>query len=205
MHHYPAAIESLIETLRRLPGVGRRTAERYAFAMLDWQEHTRQDFARQSASLGQEVLRCGECGCLSSQKGCSFCGNPYRHQTELCIISSAKDAYAVEETGQFKGLYHVIGAPISPLDGRGPDALELDRLVSRVRTLGVQEVIVALDSTLEGDATALYISDALHSLGCRVTRLASGMPMGSSLQYVDGNTLTQAFLGRQQLAHMGRD
>ncbi len=201
MPQYPSAIETLIESLRRLPGVGRRSAERYAFAMLDWQEQARQDLAKQSATLSQEVRRCEKCACLQGPKGCNFCQSPYRLQTQLCIISSPKDAYALEETGQFRGLYHVIGAPLSPLDGRGPDALELDRLVSRVRSLGVEEVIVALDSTLEGDATALYISEALQSLGCKVTRLASGMPMGSSLQYVDGNTLTQALIGRQNLQH----
>jgi recombination protein RecR len=199
MDRYPIALEKLIDSLKGLQGVGRKSAERYAFDFLDWPENELQALARTLASLSKEIQRCCKCGCLCQADHCSFCQDPRRQQELLCVISSPKDAYAIEETHQYHGLYHVIGAPMSPMDGRGPDDLDLPSLFTRIQDLGVRELILALDSTLEGDSTALYISRELEAFPCQVTRLASGIPMGSSLQYVDGSTLAQAFLGRQYL------
>ena len=128
---------------------------------------------------------------------CAFCDPIKRDASILCIISCAKDVYAFEETRAYRGFYHVLGALISPLDGRMPDHLDLDHLKERIQKLQTQEVIIALDSTIEGDATALYLKDNLTKLGLKVSRLAFGLPMGSPLDYVDGSTLSRALLGRQ--------
>jgi recombination protein RecR len=197
MAKYPAHLSNLIGFLKRLPGVGSKTAERYAFHLLSWPEDHLHHLAELSRTLKEKVQHCSECRCLMDKESCDFCDLHRRDSHVLCIISQAKDAYALEETRAYRGLYHVIGGLLSPLDGRTPDHLDLSHLTQRVQTLKVQEIIIALDSTLEGDATALYLKEHLSRLGLKVSRLAFGLPMGSPLEYVDGGTLSRALTGRQ--------
>ncbi|MCP5508888.1 MAG: recombination protein RecR [Chlamydiales bacterium] len=192
---YPTDLQTLITYLRKLPGVGNKTAERYAFALLDWKEKDLIDISSLLGTLRTRVKACATCGCLQDHNHCPFCVG--RDTNVLCIISSPKDAYAIEDTHAYRGLYHVIETLISPLDGRTPDQLDLPKLKNRIQTHGIKEVIIALDSTLEGDATALFLKNDFDNQGLNVTRLAFGMPMGSTLDYIDEGTLSLAITGRR--------
>ena len=198
MLKYPKDLLTLIAHLRKLPGVGKKTAERYAFHLLDWEGKDLHECAEGIATLKERVQACVECGCLMDGVRCVFCDAERRERTQLCIIASPRDAYAIEETGNFRGLYHVLGSLISPLDGKTPESLNLPHLQNRIQALGVKEVILALDSTLEGDATSLYLKEQFEKFGIEVSRLALGLPLGSSLDFVDEGTLSQAFSGRQK-------
>jgi recombination protein RecR len=197
MAKYPTALLNLIGFLKRLPGVGTKTAERYAFHLLSWPEEHLHLLGEAARTLKERVLQCPECHCLMEKESCTFCDPAKRDLQVLCVISSAKDVYALEETRMFRGAYHVLGGLLSPLDGRTPDHLDLKQLLHRIVTHHVKEIILALDSTIEGDATSLYLKEQLDPLGIHVSRLAFGLPMGSSLEYVDGGTLSRAFSGRQ--------
>jgi recombination protein RecR len=197
MLKYPLELTTLIAFLKKLPGVGSKTAERFAFQLLAWPDQPLQDFSALLASIKQKIAHCSECHCLMDQDYCSFCDPSKREGHILCIIASAKDAYSIEETGTYRGLYRALGGLLSPIEGRFPEHLHLGHLKERVDSRGVKEVIIALDSTLEGDTTALYLKDQLHSWGLNVFRLAFGLPMGSSLDFVDGGTLARALTGRQ--------
>lgn len=193
---YPHHLIQLIESLKRFPGVGNKSAERFAFQMLDWKRDHLHEMARLIQQIPEKLKSCDECGCLIGDQQCEICQEPRTQSGVLCIIASAKDAFAIEETREYKGLYHVIGGLLSPLEGRGPDQLNLFKIKDRVIKYQIQEVIIALDSTLEGDTTALYIKKELGDLPVNISRLALGLPMGSSLDYVDGGTLARAFSGR---------
>ena len=194
---YPTPLQQLIASLKLLPGVGSKTAERFAFHLLTWPDHALADFASTLAELKTNIHSCPVCHCLIEKESCEWCDTTRRDSSLLCIISSPKDAYAIEETHTYKGLYHVLGGLLSPLDGRSAERLDFPKLIHRISRLEIREVIVALDSTLEGDATALYLKEQIGQLGIRVSRLALGLPMGSPLEYVDGGTLSRAFTGRQ--------
>lgn len=196
MPKYPLELVTLISFFKKLPGVGNKTAERFAFQLLNWQEAELKSFAETMGTLKEKIHHCSECGCLKEGAQCSFCDTDKRDTHILCIAASAKDVYAIEETKTFRGLYHVIGGLLSPLDGRTPDSLYLSGLKKRLTTLPIKEIIIAFDSTLEGDATALFLKEDLASMGLSVSRLAFGLPMGSSLDYVDGSTLARALTGR---------
>lgn len=196
---YPEPLIQLIESLRQLPGVGTRTAERFAFQMLTWPSKRLHEMARTIDQLPTSINRCVDCGCITDASGCPFC-TPDRQQSGfLCVVASPRDVFSIESTGEFRGLYHVLDALLSPMDGVGPNQLKLEQLKHRVKKHAIQEVVVAFDSTLEGDATALFIKEELEPLATHVSRLAFGLPVGSSLDYVDGGTLTRAFLGRSKL------
>ncbi len=197
MARYPSDLLTLIAYLRKLPGVGTKTAERYAFQLLTWQPHQLNEFAELIGTIQEKIQHCSECHCLMESAGCHFCDLSHRDPQILCLISSARDVYSIEETRVYKGLYHVIGGLLSPLQGRNPEHLQLHKLKKRLDTLAIKEVIIALDSTLEGDATALYLKEELDRWGLRASRLAFGLPMGSSLDFVDGGTLLRALTGRQ--------
>ncbi len=196
MSKYPLALQQLIASLKMLPGVGSKTAERFAFQLLTWQDEPLESFAEVIATLKTKIHTCPACNCLMDKEVCEFCDINKRDSSLLCIISSPKDAYAIEETHMYKGLYHVLGGLLSPLDGRTVERLNLPPLLQRISTLQIREVIVALDSTLEGDATALYLKEQLGKSAIPVSRLALGLPMGSPLEYVDGGTLSRALTGR---------
>lgn len=197
MVRYPQTINTLISFFKKLPGVGTKTAERYAFQALNWHQQSLSSLGELLITLKEKVASCKECGCLIENLQCGFCNPNLRDTSILCIISSAKDLYPIEETGVYKGLYHVLGGLLSPLEGKTPQDLQIERIKQRIVNGNIRDVILALDSTLEGDATALYLKEQLNEWGIMVSRPAMGMPMGSSLEYVDGGTLAKALVGRQ--------
>lgn len=193
---YPLYLLKLVEVLKRLPGVGNRSAERFAFHMLSMNKEQLLEMGEIIQSIPSKLKHCIDCGCLVGEEVCTFCTPARRAVASLCIVASPRDVFAIEETGEFKGIYHVLGHLLSPMDGVGLDKLRLHLIRERVLQYQIKEVVIALDSTLEGDATALYIKQELESLPVSVTRLAFGLPMGSSLDYVDGGTLARALSGR---------
>lgn len=193
---YPLPIENCIEALRQIPGIGRKTAERYAFNMIDWDRSDLAEFAASITEMADKMSKCPTCGCLQDETGCTFCSDPRREKEKLCIVASAKDIFLIEETGVFKGFYHVIDHLFSPLDNQMLSKEELLPLLNRVEKLGTREVILAFDATLEGDATSLYLQDLLKGKNVSTSKLALGIPMGSSLDFIDEHTLSKAFEGR---------
>lgn len=201
MSNYPKKLLTLIALLKKLPGIGTKTAERFAFQFLGWSPEQLHQLARELASLKETIVPCEKCGCLKDEEKCSFCTHPQRDTELLCLVSSPKDVYAIEETHAYKGLYHVLGGvlggQLSPFRGRlSEEAFDLEPLKRRIAELKPQEVILALDSTLEGEATALYLKQELGKWGIKVSRLAFGLPMGSPLDYIDYGTLEKALKGR---------
>lgn len=195
---YPQHLLKVIEVLKRLPGVGNKSAERFVFQMLEWKPEYLQEMAEAIRHIPEKLKRCSCCGCLIGEESCTFCDPAKRDTQVLCIIASPRDAFAVEDTREYKGLYHVLGGVLSPMEGRGPEQLRFDSLKQRIQDLQIKEVVIALDSTLEGDATALYVKRELEHLGVHTSRLAFGLPVGSSLDYIDGGTLARALSGRSK-------
>jgi len=198
---YPVALQALIAHLKKLPGVGLRTAERFAFEILRWKQDDLTAFGLQLSTLSKNIVACPTCGCLKNQSepNCLFCNTSLREQTALCILASNRDVYSIEETKVFRGLYHVIEHLLSPLDGRHVTTLRVDRICQRIEQYKVQEVILAFDSTLEGDTTALFLKEQLAKYQIPISRLAFGLPVGSSLESIDGGTLARALFGRQSI------
>lgn len=193
---YPPHLLKLIDVLKKLPGVGNKSAERFAFQMLLWPKDHLEILGKIIQEIPAKLKQCHECGCLMGEDTCAFC-DPVREKVgSICVIASLRDAFSIEATREFKGLYHVLGGVLSPMEGFDANKLSLRKLKERIARLHLTEVVIALDSTLEGDATALYLKRELESLQVHVTRLAFGLPMGSSLDYVDGGTLARAFTGR---------
>lgn len=197
MHKYPRHLHQLIEQLKRLPGVGTKSAERFAFHMIEWPQDYLHTFAMTVQGIPDKLKLCEECGCLRGEEFCAFC-RPTRQPEQLCIVASPKDVFALDATGEFQGLYHVLGGLLSPLEGIGPEKLSLHKLKERIARFQIREVVLALDSTIEGDATSLYLKQELEPLGIHISRLAFGMPMGSSFDYVDGGTLARALTARSK-------
>lgn len=197
MTRYPVALQQLIAFLKKLPGVGTKTAERFAFHLLSWPQAELAAFSTILANLRQTITQCPDCKCFMEKTHCPFCADSQRDPSQLCIISSPKDAYVIEETRSFKGLYHVLGCLLSPMEGRSVEHLNLDHLKKRITSHPIKEIIIALDSTIEGDTTSLYLKECIAKWGLEVSRLAFGIPLGSSLDFVDGGTLARAILGRQ--------
>jgi len=194
---YPKQLTILINLLKKFPGIGAKTAERLAFHLLDWDEGSLKIFSNTLENLKKTITKCPECGCLLSHEGCNFCDPSTRNTDIICIISSPKDAYLIEETNSYTGLYHVIDHLLSPIEGFNEEDLHIEKLKKRIDQYKIKEVILGLDSTLEGDATSLFLKNKLSSWNIGVTRLAFGLPVGSSLEYIDGGTLSRALMGRQ--------
>lgn len=195
---YPEHLLKLIQVLKKLPGVGHKSAERFAFHLLNWPDYQLRELGQVVAEIKNKLKYCHDCGCLMDETACSFCDLSKRDSHLLCVIASPRDAFSIEDTHEYKGLYHVLGGVLSPLEKRGPDQLSLQKLKNRITALNIQEIVIALDSTLEGDATSLFIKQELAPYSVHVSRLAFGLPMGSSLDYVDGGTLARALAGRNQ-------
>jgi recombination protein RecR len=195
-----SAIEELITELARLPGIGRKTAQRLTFHLL--QQPSEQAVRLSSALIAvtERVRPCAECGNLTEDQPCFICSDPRRDPGMLCVVEEASTVPVVDRSTDFRGRYHVLGGHLSPLDGIGPESLRLDHLVRRVREGGVREVILATNPSMEGEVTATYVQQLLAGLGVRVTRLARGLPMGGDLEYVDGVTLAHALLARQDVS-----
>lgn len=197
---YPVTIEKLIQELVKLPGIGRRSAERIVFHLLN--SSSRDDIALLSqrlSELKERVRLCGRCHNLSEQEECSICANPKRDKGTLCVVERPNDVTSIEKTGTFDGLYHVLLGAIAPLDGKGPADLKIDTLVNRIKQEHIQEVIIATDSDTEGETTALYLTKLLKPLEVRITRIGLGLPVGSNLEYADSATLTKALESRRTI------
>lgn len=193
------ALEDLITTLSRLPGIGRKSAARIAFHLLKSDELYTERLLERIRSLKDTVHFCGICGSYTENEPCDVCSSPVRDHHLMCVVEQAQDVMTIEASREYHGVYHVLGALISPLDGIGPEALRLDALLDRVRTDGVTEVVLATNPTVEGDTTALYVRKMLEGTGARVTRLATGIPVGGDLEYADRLTLARSFRGRVPL------
>jgi recombination protein RecR len=194
---YEGIIQELIDELGRLPGIGPKSAQRIAFHILQTESFDVTRLAEVLIEVRDKVHFCSVCGNVSEQDRCSICRDPRRQQTTICVVEEAKDVVAIERTREFRGLYHVLGGAISPIDGIGPDNLRIRELMVRLADTAITEVIIATDPNLEGEATATYLARLLSPLGIRITRLASGLPVGGDLEYADEVTLGRAFEGRR--------
>jgi recombination protein RecR len=194
---YEGIVQELIDEFGRLPGIGPKSAQRIAFHIVQNESLDTSRLAELLVDVKTKVRFCEICGNVSEQETCNICRDPRRSPATICVVEEAKDVQAIERTREFRGLYHVLGGAISPIDGIGPDDLRIRQLVQRLADDTVQEVIIATDPNLEGEATATYLSRMLAPFGLRVTRLASGLPVGGDLEYADEVTLGRAFEGRR--------
>lgn len=195
-----AAIEELIAEFAKLPGIGRKTAQRLTYFLLKQPREESARLARAVAALGERVRVCSRCGDLTEDDPCAICADPKRDAGLLCVVEEASDVVAIERAGEFRGRYHVLGGRLSPLDGVGPEALNVPRLLERLANgSAVREIIVATNPSVEGEATAHYVERVLRAQapGVVVSRLARGLPVGGELEYADGETIAQAFAARR--------
>lgn len=196
---YEGAVQDLIDELGRLPGVGPKSAQRIAFHILQVEGPDARRLADAITKVKATVRFCARCWNISEAEECQICRDPRRDESVLCVVEEARDVVAIERTREYRGRYHVLGGAISPIEGIGPDELHVKDLVGRLDEEPVDELILALNPNVEGEATASYLSRLLTPLGVRVTRLASGLPVGGDLDYADEVTLGRAFVGRREL------
>ena len=199
MADHGGAVSELVDQLGRLPGIGRKSAERLAFHLLRVNEHEAMALSEAIRRVRQDVRYCSKCYNLSEAETCLICSDASRDQTRLCIVEQPRDLMSLEQSAAFKGVYHVLLGRIAPLDGIGPDQLTIEALVDRVREGNFAEVIMATNPTIEGDGTALYISNLLSEFPVEITRLARGITAGSVLEYANREMITDALSGRQKL------
>jgi recombination protein RecR len=192
-------LQALIESLRRLPGVGPKTAQRMALHLLERDRDAALMISEALATAARDIGECQQCHSLSEAKVCDICQHPGRDRTTLCVLESPIDLMAIEQTGGFSGLYFVLGGHLSPIDGIGPEELGIDQLLERLYQGEVQELVLATNPTVEGEATAHYIAEQLRDLDIKVSRIAHGVPVGGELEFVDGGTLAHALAGRRQM------
>ncbi|CAK9252029.1 unnamed protein product [Sphagnum jensenii] len=197
--YFTPPLAKLIEEFQRFPGVGPKSAQRMAFFVLSMSKESVHDFAFALTDAKNRVKNCSRCFHLSSEDPCELCKNERRDRTTMCVVAESRDVIALERSREFKGTYHVLTGLISPLDGKGPDQLSVRELVNRVGVEEVKEVILAINPTIEGDATVLYLTRLLKPIGCRITRIAFGLPVGADLEYADDVTLSRAMEGRREV------
>lgn len=193
------ALEELVGLLTRLPGIGKKSAQRVAWHLLRADRSFVEALASSVAGLQDAVLFCSVCGSYAEEDPCPVCSSPLRDRSLLCVVEQPQDVMTIEASHEFRGLYHVLGGVISPLDGVGPEDIRLDALVARLREGETAEVVIATNPTVEGDTTALYVKRLLEPLGVAVTRLATGIPVGGDLEYADRLTLARSFRGRVRI------
>ncbi len=198
MEQFPA-LKALISELGRLPGIGPKSAQRIALHLLKASREEAEALSRAIVGLKEKVGFCKRCFGISEGPLCGFCQDEGRDKSTVCVVEDPSDVFSIERTGDFRGLYHVLMGVISPLKGMGPGDLKVEELMRRVREEGVREVIVATNPSMEGEATALHLAQALKPLGVRVTRLAHGIPVGGALEYLDQMTLSRSLEGRREL------
>ncbi|WP_213357741.1 recombination mediator RecR [Chlamydiifrater phoenicopteri] len=197
MIKYPQYLFRLISALKRLPGIGYKTAEKLAFEMLLWPEEKLKEVSSAIQDVSEAVSFCSECFCLKDvHDACSFCSDPDRESEKLCVVASCKDVFLLEKAKVFRGDYHVLGSLLSPITGKKPELVRMQMLKERIQKRRYKEIIISLDATLEGDTTAMFIKEELLEYDVAISRLALGIPMGLSFDYVDSGTLARAFSGR---------
>lgn len=194
---YDGALQDLIDALGRLPGIGPKSAQRIAFYVLSRPKAEAELLAQALIDAKEKIRFCTKCGNIAQEEFCPICRNPKRDQAVICVVEEAKDVGAIERTRSYRGLYHVLGGAIDPINGIGPEQLRLRELLSRLSGDTVQEIIIATNPNIEGEATATYLTRTISPLGLKVTRLASGLPVGGDLEYADEVTLGRALEGRR--------
>lgn len=197
---FDGPLGELIQELGKLPGIGPKSAQRIAFHVIQNPSYEPDHLADILGTIRQNISFCEICGAIANDSECEICRDPRRDQSVVCVVEEVKDVWAIERTREFRGLYHVLGGALSPIDGIGPEGLRIRELLKRLSDGAVREVILATDPNLEGEATASYLSRVLVQPGLTVTRLASGLPVGGDLEYADEVTLGRAFAGRRSLS-----
>lgn len=200
MNIYPEILERTIEYLKKIPGIGERTAERYALALINFDQEELLDFADVIKNFKSTLKTCEICGHLTDKDICSICEDNERNHNLICVVEDYKSIFMFEKTGKFNGVYHVLGGLISPIDGVNPDDLNISKLIERCKNLEEAEVIIALRPTIEGDTTTLYLKKVLNKVGIKITRLSYGIPMGAEIDYLDVLTLERALYDRKEVA-----
>lgn len=199
MGYYPKALERLVLELGKLPGIGEKTAQRLAFHIINLPEEEIMGLSEALITAKTKIVLCKKCFSITDKELCDICGNPNRDQKTICVVQNSRDIFAVEKTREYKGLYHVLHGAISPLEGIGPQDIKARELLLRIGENDIEEVIMATNATVEGEATAMYLGNLITPLGVKVTRLAKGIPIGADLEYTDEITLIKAFEGRNIL------
>ncbi|ALA70401.1 recombinase RecR [Geobacillus stearothermophilus 10] len=197
--HYPEPLSKLIDSFMKLPGIGPKTAARLAFHVLAMKEDTVLEFAKALVDVKRHIHYCTICGHITDTDPCYICKDERRNRTTICVVQDPKDVIAMERMKEYNGLYHVLHGAISPMEGIGPEDIKIAELLTRLQDETVQEVILATDPNIEGEATAMYISRLLKPTGIKVTRIAHGLPVGGDLEYADEVTLSKALEGRREL------
>jgi len=197
--HYPEPISKLIDSFMKLPGIGPKTAVRLAFFVLDMKEDDVLGFAKALVNAKRDLAYCSVCGHITDRDPCYICNDSHRDQSVVCVVKEPKDVIAMEKMKQYQGVYHVLRGAISPMEGIGPEDINIPQLLKRLHDETVQEVILATNPNIEGEATAMYISRLLKPTGIKVTRIAHGLPVGGDLEYADEVTLSKALEGRREV------
>lgn len=197
--YLPEPISKLIEGFMRLPGIGPKTAQRLAFFVLKMEEEDVLDLAKSLVRAKRDLRLCSVCNNISDREICSVCNDKHRDRSTICVVQDPRDVMAMERTREYNGLYHVLHGAISPMEGIGPDELKIPELLKRLEDETVQELILATNPNIEGEATAMYLAKLVKPFGLRVTRIAHGLPVGGDLEYADEVTLTKALEGRREL------
>ena len=199
MASHAKPIDRLIEALTRLPGIGKKTASRLAFHILRSSLADAQELARSILDVKEKIRLCSVCFNLTDDDPCQICQNPNRSSEILCVVEGPNDLMAIENTGEYGGMYHVLHGTISPLEGVGPEDIKIKELIDRLKKGKISEMILATNPTVEGGTTALYLTDLVRPLGVKITRIAYGIPVGSEIEYADGMTLLKALEGRREV------
>lgn len=199
MSSQPNAIQSLVEEFKKLPGIGQKGAERLAFHLVRGETDTSRRLAQAILNLKEKICVCSVCCAIAEFDPCEICSDPERDKGIICVVEEPQDLYAIERTGAFNGVFHVLMGAIAPLEGIGPESLKISELIKRVQQDPPKEIILATNPNMEGEATAVYIVRKLKSNGLKVTRLARGLPMGGNLEYADEVTLAKSFQGRTNI------
>lgn len=198
--NYPKSFQNLVDSFKLLPGVGEKTAERYAFSILNMEEEKINLFSESILNINKNLTTCPNCGCLSESNKCLICDDANRDSTTICVVESQKNVFIFEKIGIFKTKYHVLGGLISPMDGINPEDLSIGKLIDRIKTENIKEVILALRPGIEGNTTSLYIRKLLENTDVKVTQIAQGVPIGADMEYLDVLTLEMALENRSEIA-----
>lgn len=196
---YPSSLEQLIDSFKYLPGIGEKTAERLAFAIMEMDEERVSQFSNSLMMVKENIHRCSVCNGLTDSDKCSICSDDMRDNTILCVVEDPKSVFLFEKLGLYKGKYHVLKGLISPLDGINPDDIELEKLIERVKKESFKEIILAFKPSIEGETTSLYIKRILGDMNLSITKIASGIPMGADMEYIDAMTLERALMDRKNV------
>lgn len=198
--NYPDSLNNLINSLKKLPSIGEKSAERLAFAIMNMEDEEIETFSNSIIDVKNKIKKCSSCGNITENDICSICSNEDRDDTVICVVEDAKNIISLEKMGSYNGKYHVLNGLISPINGKGPNDIEISSLVNKVKNNSIKEVIIAISPTLEGETTALYISKLLEQTNVLVSKIAYGIPMGADMEYLDPMTLSMAINNRNKIS-----